>query len=221
MTSAAGETTPGASSGFLITVPFPWSEFDIHPAVRDKNIREVVRSRVRANPELAHQERDLAKALRKLCRTAWQEGVVYCGSLAELIDGEVPLVANITVALVRARDKDGTALSTSPIAIMTSVDEIPKGKRPTDPWRQVVLVDLPEAGPAARTQGIEDIDLPDTARPMRVVMMQTFVAVPGTDEMVAVITGLTPQLELADPMLELFGLITDTFEFLPAAEPAN
>jgi hypothetical protein len=200
--------------GFFLRVPSQWYEFDIHPAVRDDNIRRAVRERVQARPELAPTERELTRALRRMCREAWQDGVVYCGCMAEMIEDEAPLVANLTVALVRARTQQGEALSTDPSVILASMEPIPRGRRPTDLWREVEVVQLPDAGPAARSRGIEDISLPDDPRMARMVMMQTFVPVPGVDDRVAVITGSSPQLELTEPMLEIFHEVTATFRFV-------
>jgi hypothetical protein len=210
-TRPTAATSP--TTGFSLQMPRQWYEFDIHPAVRDDNIRRAVRERVKAHPELADSQADLIKGLRRLCREAWQEGVVYCGCLAQVVENEAPLLANLTVAIVQARGENGEALDTNPGVILNSLTPVARGRRPTDLWREVAAVELPHAGRAARSRGIEDIQMPDDGRMARVVMMQTFVPIPGVPDRVAVITGMSPQLELTEPMLELFDALTGTFAF--------
>jgi hypothetical protein len=199
--------------GIEILLPKAWYEFDIRPEARDDNIRRAVCERIQRVPELADREAELVKALRRLARDAWHGGVIYCGCLAEVRE-ESPLLANLTVAVIRARDERGQILPTDPQAILSALKPVPKGRRPTDMWREAGVVELPGAGYAARSQGIEDIDFPDDSRVARMAMMQTFVPVPGADDRVVAITGSTPQLELVEPMLALFDGITSTFRFL-------
>lgn len=197
-----------------ILVPSSWYEFDIHPATRDRSIRDVVRARVRERPELADKRAELTRTLRKVADEAWNGGVLYFGAMAE-VDEQAPLTASLTVAVVAAESggrPDGGGLG----AIMSALSPVPPGSRPTDPWRRVRLVDLPDAGQAVRTEGIEDVRIPDDDRLARMVMMQTYVPFPGRDPRVAVISAATAQLQLAEPMLELFDGISETFRFLPA-----
>lgn len=205
--------------GVNILVPSFWYEFDIHPATRDDSIRDVVRGRVRERPELAEYRGELTKTLRKLAREAWANGVVYMGAMAEIHDKDVPLLANITIMLTDARDDEsGQLLPNDPGSIMSALSPIPKGRRPTDPWRRVYIADLPNVGPAARGEGVEDVELPEDQRIARMVLMQTFVPFPDGQPKVAVISAASPQLELADSMLDLFDGITSTFSFV-RAEP--
>ena len=205
-----------------ILVPSSWYEFDIHPATRDASIREVVRARVRERPELAEHRADLVRTLRRVADEAWTGGVLYFGAMAE-IDDEVPLTASLTISVLDARDEasGGSLASGGPQGIVSVLKQIPRGSRPTDPWRRVRLVDLPDAGQAARTEGIDDVEIPRDNRSARMVMAQTFVPFPAGDPRVAVISAATPQLSLAEPMLELFDGIASTFRFIRPAESAE
>jgi hypothetical protein len=216
--AAAPEADGGAAAGpdvvqaVHILVPSSWYEFDIHPATRDRSIREVVRERVQERPELADKRAELTKTLRKVADEAWNGGVLYFGAMAE-VDEEAPLTASLTVSVVNAEDGGAGRGGNDLGAIMSALTQIPPGNRPTDPWRRVSLVELPDAGQAVRTEGIEEIEAPDDHRTARMVMMQTFVPFPDRDPRVAVISAATPQLALAEPMLELFDGISETFRF--------
>lgn len=208
----SGPTTTRPVSGVNILVPSSWYEFDIHPATRDQAIREVVRARVQERPELAECRAELVRTLRRVAGEAWDSGVLYFGAMAE-VDDEAPLTASLTISVVDADQNDDQA-SGGLGPIMSALKQIPPGRRPTDPWRRIRLVDLPDAGSAVRSEGIEDVALPDDTRTARMAMAQTFVPFPDGDPRVAVISAATPQLALAEPMLELFDGICATFRFV-------
>lgn len=215
--ASSSAASPGTSPvrGVNILVPSSWYEFDIHPATRDESIREVVRERVRERPELADSRTALIRTLRRVAEEAWHTGVLYFGALAE-VNEEAPLTASLSVSVVEPDDApDGGGHLA---ALMSALKPVAPGRRPTDPWRRVRLVELPDAGSAARSEGIDDIELPNDNRTVRMVLMQTFVPFPGGDPRVAVISGATSQLALAEPMLELFDGITATFRFVRYAE---
>lgn len=213
---------PGQLCGLNILVPSTWYEFDIHPAKVDGSIREVVDARSQERPELSEHKASLVKTLRKVAREAWSSGVVYFGAMAEIVEDE-PMMASVMITVTDTRDDlTGEFAPNEPDAIMTALKPIPKGRRPTDPWREVRVVDLPEVGVAARSEGIEDIEAPNDARILRMVMMQTYVPFPSGDPRIAVISASTPQLALVEPMLELFDGISSTFRFVYAEpEKAN
>lgn len=89
-------------------------------------------------------------------------------------------------------------------------------KKPGDSWRKVTTVDIPGVGPAARTQGVEDIPLPGDGlnRTVRAVLMQTYIPVPGQEGKVALVAGSSQVLDLADSFLDIFDAITSTFRFV-------
>ncbi|HEY5835468.1 hypothetical protein [Streptomyces sp.] len=213
----SGPTATQPVHGVNILVPSSWYEFDIHPATRDQAIRDVVRARVQERPELAESRAELVRTLRRVADEAWNSGVLYFGAMAE-VDDEAPLTASLTVSVVGAHEEDSEGRGgLGPI--MAALKQLPPGRRPTDPWRRVRLVDLPDAGTAARSEGIEDVVLPDDTRTVRMAMAQTFVPFPDGDPRVAVISAATPQLALAEPMLELFDGICATFRFVRQPSP--
>ncbi|MGW5654063.1 hypothetical protein [Streptomyces humi] len=209
---------PGDVIGINVQVPSTWYEFDVHPATVNRSIREVVAARVKQRPELAPHRADLVRTLKKVAREARKGNVVYSGSMCEIVDDE-PMVASLAVSVSAAvNETTGETAATGLDTLMGVLKPIAPGRRPTDPWRRVRLVDLPDAGRAARTEGIEDIEIPDDNRSYRAVMMQTLVPFPGGSPRVAVISASTPQLALAEPMLELFDAITGTFRFVYRAD---
>ncbi|NUP74078.1 MAG: hypothetical protein HOQ07_05425 [Sinomonas sp.] len=204
--------------GFNIQVPSTWYEFDVHPATMNRSIREAVAERVKQRPELARHQADLVRTLKKTAREARRNRVVYSGSMCEIVEGD-PMVASLTVSVPEAvNEATGETAPTGLDTFLEILSPMASGRRPTDPWRRVSVVDLPETGQAARTEGIEDIEIPDDDRSYRAVMMQTFVPFPGDDPKVAVISASTPQLALVEPMLQLFDLITSTFRFVHRAD---
>ncbi|MDI2125808.1 hypothetical protein [Yinghuangia seranimata] len=197
--------------GFSITVPDDWYEFDIHPASRDDNIRRAVNARIREAPELAEHRQALLKALRGVAREAWETGALYCGCMADEFDS-VPLTANLTVSVVSTRSPTGELVDLDPRA-MSAALKSKAARHGGDTWQRVSTVDIEDVGPAARTEGVEDLPVPGTPRKLRSVTMQTFVRMPGVNDYVCVVTATSPRHELQEMFLELFDTVSGTFRF--------
>ena len=228
MTSTSPATSPAAPAvrvmpvergGFTISVPMSWWEFDIHPATREDSIRRLMRQRVRQNPALAEHQGTLSKFLNRAARQAYDSGAVYIGCMAQNF-GTVPVTATVTVSAIGARTPDGQLLPTDAASIVAGLQE-KTAPREGDPWRKVTAIEIPEAGPAARTYGIEDVAEPGGSRAMRVVLMQTFIPVPDRSGRVALVSGSSGVLDLADSFFDIFDAVTSTFRFTPAANPAG
>lgn len=198
--------------GFSLTVPENWWEFDIHPASRDDTIRTLVNERIKATPELAPHRKALVAFLRQAAREAYDSGAVYCGCMAENFDS-VPLLAQVTVSAVGARTPEGELLPTDPALIAASLTE-KVARRETDTWRKVSAVTIPQVGLAARTHGIEDVQVPGDTRTVRVVLMQTFIPFPGDERKVALVSASSPVLDLAESFFDVFDAVTSTFRFV-------
>ncbi|GGV67172.1 hypothetical protein GCM10010277_75580 [Streptomyces longisporoflavus] len=202
-----------ATSGFAISVPESWWEFDIRPEGRESTIRTLVDERVREHPELNPYRADLMSVLRKAAKEAHDSGARYLGCMAENFEG-VPLTATVTVSLVGAMNRQGVALSTDPRAIADSLRTI-KPRREGDAWRTVTTVDIPEVGMAARTVGVEDVPVaPGDTRTLRMALTQTYIPVPGTTEQVIIVSGASPVLDLAEAFHDIFDAVTSTFRFV-------
>ncbi|MFC8129042.1 hypothetical protein [Streptomyces sp. NPDC057302] len=201
-----------ARGGFSIKVPETWWEFDVRPESRDAAIRQMINDRVRQRPELAPYREDFEGFLRKASKDAWQSGALYCGCMAESFGGDTPVTGSVTVSLVGARTANGDVLPTDPDRIVAQLG-VREARREGDAWRKVKTVDIPGVGLAARTYGLEDISVPGDERTLRVVLMQTFIPVPGQEGKVALVSGSSQQLELADAFFDIFDAVTSTFRF--------
>jgi hypothetical protein len=206
MTSQPAAAT-GDVTGFALSVPDSWFEVDVHPDTRNASIQELVSERLRDVPELFEHRATIARALRSAARSAYAAGAVYCGTMVQGLDGAV-LTATVTVTLVDAPD-DKTGVET----IAQQLTAVPRSG-PDATWREVVYAELPEVGRVPRTQGVDDVTMPEGSGWIRTILMQTFVPVPGPKSTrVAVITCSSPILPLADEMLDLFDAVTSTFRF--------
>lgn len=207
------ETVAVERQGFVLKVPDSWWEFDIRPDTRDNSIRTMVNERVRAAPELAEHRSTIEAFLRRQAREAWDSGCAYIGCMADTFGGETPITATMTVSLLKApTQEDGTRLSSAPAEIAKRMREITPGKE-GDPWRRVSTVEIPGVGTVARTEGVEDITPPQHKRSLRVVLTQTFIPMPGGSGQVALVTGSSQLLELADSFFDVFDAVTSTFRF--------
>ncbi|ATL29710.1 hypothetical protein [Streptomyces formicae] len=201
------------ADGMALSVPDSWWEFDIRPEGREATIRALVADRVRGTPELAPYRADLTSMLRKMAKEAHDSGAVYLGCMAENLEA-VPLTATVTVSVIGAKDKQGATLSTDPRAIAESLRTLTP-RREGDSWRTVTTVELPEAGLAARTVGVEDVPVaPGDSRTLRMALTQTYIPVPGTKDQVVLVAGASPVLDLAEAFHDIFDAVTSTFRFV-------
>lgn len=208
------ETLTVERGGFRIKVPETWWEFDVRPESRDDSIRRMVSERVRQRPELEQYRDAYVDFLQKAAADAWKSGAMYCGCMAESFGGDTPITGSVTVSLVGGRNERGEPLSNDP-AVIAGQLAVKEAKRESDSWRKVTTVDIPGVGPAARTHGIEDIEVPGDAlnRTVRAVLMQTYIPVPGQEGKVALVAGSSQVLDLADSFFDIFDAITSTFRF--------
>ncbi|MFF8014135.1 hypothetical protein [Streptomyces sp. NPDC007929] len=208
------ETLTVERGGFRIKVPETWWEFDVRPESRDDSIRRMVSERVRQRPELEQHRGTYVDFLQKAAADAWKSGAMYCGCMAESFGGDTPITGSVTVSLVGGRNERGEPLSNDPSVIAGQL-ATKEAKREGDSWRKVTTVDIPGVGPAARTHGIEDIEVPGDAlnRTVRAVLMQTYIPVPGQEGKVALVAGSSQVLDLADSFFDIFDAITSTFRF--------
>lgn len=198
---------PGEVTGFVLEVPISWFEVDVHPDTRNASIQQLVTQRLREVPELFEHRAGITRALRSAARTAYSSGAVYCGTMVQGVD-EAMITATVTVTLVDAPD-DKNGVET----IAQQLTPIPRSG-PDNTWRDVVYIELPGVGRVPRTQGLEDVTLPEGTGWIRTVLMQTFVPLPGPgNTRVAVITGSSPILPLEEVLLDLFDAVTSTFRF--------
>ncbi len=182
---------------------------------RRASIDALVRERTRGVPELAEKCATISRILRTAASDAAAGGALFCGVMAEAVEG-TGLSAGVTVSVLAAPDGErpagGPPTGVTPGAIMATLSE-KVARSPDDTWTTVTLVDLPQAGQAARSHGVEDITLPDRAGWIRTTTMQTFVPIPQSDQ-VALVACSSPNVVLVDALHDLFDAVTSTFRFV-------
>jgi hypothetical protein len=201
---------PREPLGFSLSVPDSWFEIDLRPATRDASIGTLVDTRVSGVPELREHRTLITRQLRRQARRAAEGGAVYCACMVEPTDeGPVPASLTVTVApgplAGRGDDASFDALLGS-LRRKQAVSE-------DDTWVEVSTVTIPGLGRCARTHGVEDVDLPDQTGSLRVVLMQTFVPVPGRNRVV-IVSASSPVLPLAEGWFDVFDAITGTVRLL-------
>lgn len=210
LSSDVGSAPAGVPVGFAITLPDSWLELDVRPSTRDANIAALVERQVREQPELWEHRGELVKLLRRQARDAWEAGAVYCACFAMAVEGSI-IPGSLTVTVLPPPPAGSAA---DAIAELLTTKE---AREDGDTWMLRSLVNLPDAGRAARAQGVTDVELPGGGW-LRTILMQTFVPVDG--DRILLVAGASPALDLAEPLLELFDTITSTLTLVretPAA----
>lgn len=219
MSGTGGGPRLDTGAGYSLRVPGSWFEVDVRPASRAASAAELVNRRITDLPELRERRADIVRLVRKQAAAAWDAGAVYCAVMAEPVaDGLLPACVTVSFlpgpvdASSEAEDRLSPLMSTLKTRVAT---------REGDSWTEVTTVELPEAGTAARSFGVEDVEDPEggpgLVRSVRVVTMQTYVPLPDVNR-VAVVTCSSPAVEVAPALLDVFDAITGTFRLLRAAD---
>ena len=190
-------------SGFTLRVPDTWVEFDVWRANHTGDLARLVDARLAETPELKPHRGALLKLLRSVAAHAERSGALYCAAMCDASEDSGLLAASV---MIMQNDGPPDPADNTVEAIAAQVHSIaPSG--PGAPWRQVQIVEIP-AGRAVQVKGME----PAVAgRPeSQVVSMITLVPVPGGGGVVSIVL-MSPQVDLAEPMLDLFDAITSTF----------
>lgn len=191
-----------AGMGFTLRLPASWYEFDLWRAARTGDLARAVDARIAEHPQLKPHRGDLVRALRGMAETARSQGAVYCASMLELIGSDLVLANLMVLHTDGPAEPGGTTVETiaSQVPAVAPSTESPE-------WRQVEIVETP-AGRAVRVQGIDRLTA-DGGRSAPVVVMHTLVPVPE-DRGVLDLVLTSPQVELAEPMLDLFDAVSGT-----------
>jgi hypothetical protein len=208
---------PQTPSRFTLRVPSSWFQFDIWRATRSGELTRIVDDHLTRLPNLRPHRRDILKALRGLAEEAERAGAVTC---AAAVEEEGAVLATLAVFVTEGMSEP--ALNTVP-AIAA---QIPATSRP-DPdsdgvgesdWREVRVIDLP-AGEAVQVRSVSTLEGQASSAAVRIVSMETLVPMPGRERVLNVVLT-SPQTRLADDLLDLFGLITETLAWVGTPTPA-
>ena len=202
---------------FQITVPGSWYEIDLHPATRERTIRELVERRVWGNDALWTQRHAIVRLLTQQARAAYDAGAAYCAAFA-IPTEDGPITGAVTVSLVRgpagcpsAEDRAGQLTD-----LFTSVPRA-GGPDEHEPWSTVSVVEIPSVGTCARSYGIDDVTLDGGHDAIRTVFMETVLPVPDSHQVFLVSAG-SPAMVLVEELHDVFDAITSTFRLVRAPE---
>jgi hypothetical protein len=199
-----------APAGFVLRVPESWLEFDIWRATRTGDLARLIDSRIAESPALAPQRGALLKALRQAAGDAERQGAVFCAVMGELVEDAGMLAATAMVFHTEGAPDPADNTVEAIAGQVTAVAPSPGSPH----WRRVEIVEIP-AGRAVRVQGIEAIGA--DGRGIDCVLAQTLIPVPGDSGVlnngVLNIALTSPQVELADAMLNLFDAISSTLDW--------
>lgn len=189
-------------SRFQLRVPESWVELDIWRATHTAEVPRIVDARLADTPELTRYRGPIIKALRDTAREAERHGALYCAGMLDPVEDAGMIAAS---AMVFFTEADADPAENTPERIAAQITATaPRDGVPH--WRHVELVDLP-AGRAVRVQGIEAVDV--GTQPTDCVVMQTLIPVPDETGVLNVVLT-SPQVALADSMLDLFDAISST-----------
>ncbi|GLY00676.1 MULTISPECIES: hypothetical protein [Actinoplanes] len=192
---------------FSIAYPTSWWKVDLHPRVRDAEIRRRLVEGLsdRERTERAELIRDAVRAARTWAAACYEQGALQFHGFFDIIDG-VPLTAVTMILRYVLPEGEELDLSDLMVGFALRNAELVLGKGTAA--NRTELLDLPHAGPAGRFTSIEEVELQDLP-PRRFSVMSTLVPLAGTRE-VLIVTSLTPNLEYAEHFLLLFEQIADT-----------
>lgn len=158
--------------------------------------------RVRDQPELRSARPAIVRLLREFAERAWTAGARYCACFVQPGDDGL-ITGSVTVSIVPL--PPGVAPEAAGAeAVLDALG------REAAPGMVCTVANLPHVGEVARCYGTETLTMGTTQAPA--VTMQTFVPVPGRDQL-ALISGASPVLWLDTALLDLFDAVTGTFRW--------
>ncbi len=190
---------------FSLRVPPSWEEIDLSPRTRDSAARDFVMRRVAEQPALHEHRTEIIRGVRNAARRAQESGALYLAVFTESAD-DTYVPGSVSVTLL-PRPPRGSGAEDPLDSVIEELQEIPRPEG-DGTWRSVTTVDVAGHGGAARTYGIEEVEV-DGWIVLWNVLMRTFVPVP---EGVLLVTCASPALDLSEPLLELFTIVSDTLE---------
>lgn len=195
--------------GFTFRVPESWLEFDVWRATRTGDLARELDSRIAQAPELRPYRGTLLKALRQAAADAERQGAVCCAVMLDPVADDGMLAATLMVF-----QTDGAAdpANNAPEVVAGQVTAVAPVEGQAH-WRRVEIVEIP-AGRAVRVRGVEAAAI--DGRSVDCVVMQTLIPVPQ-DRGVLNMVLTSPQVELAEPMLDLFDAVSSTLTWLTAS----
>jgi hypothetical protein len=193
-----------APGSFTFEVPDGWLDYDL--ANQDLSRQQQELRAAAATPEQREAVDDAMRQARRLLRAARRQGAASAAGMIARDDDGGLLMAFVAVFGVTV--PDGTPLSVADIAPQVARPARADGHGD----RTVTSTILPGVGPVARITGTEVVELTDSTSVV-MVAMHTIVPVPGQPGSYLVVTGMSPNLPLAEALYDVFDAITGTLRF--------
>jgi hypothetical protein len=200
-------------SAFQLRVPESWLEFDIWRATRTGDLARMVDARIAETPQLRRYRGALLKALRQAAEEAERSGALYCAAMSEMVEDSGMLAA---IGMVFKTDGAPEPADNTAETIAGQVSAVAQ-REGTAEWRRVEVVEIP-AGRAVRVYGIDAVDF--GSQTVDCVVMQTLIPFPDGSAVLN-IALTSPQVELTEPMLDLFDAISSTLSWTFAENGAD
>lgn len=198
-------TVVHAPGSFTFQVPDGWLDYDLAKQDFSKQQREM--RALATTPEQRRAVDDAMRQARRLLRSARQQGAAAAAGLIAS-DGD----GGLLMAFV------GVFGVTVPAGMEPSLADIAQQlSRPAriDGYgdRTVGSATIPDVGSVARITGTEIVELTETTSAV-MVAMHTVIPIPAQPGSYLVVTGMSPNLPLAEALHDVFDAITGTFRFV-------
>ncbi|GAA1610270.1 hypothetical protein [Actinoplanes couchii] len=192
---------------FAIAYPQSWWSVNLHPSVRDAEIRKRLLHGLSGPEQAQHADaiRDAVRAARKWAAACHDQGALQFYGFFDLVDG-IPLTALTMVLRYVVPEDEEVDLGDLMVGFAMHNAGTPLGKGTAA--NRTEILDLPNAGPAGRFTAIHEVEIEGIGT-TRFSVMNTIVPLAGTREML-IVTSVTPNVDFADPFLALFEQIADT-----------
>lgn len=190
---------------FTLRIPDHWIDYDL--GNQDFNRQQAELRAQATTPQARAAIDDLFRQVRRLVRSARKQGAISAYGLITRDETEGLLMAFVSV--FAAVVPDGVEPSLTDLAAQLTRPAGSEGYG----GRTVTSVELPGIGTVARITGTEVVELTEDVSAV-MLAMHTIIPLPGQPGTSLVVTGVSPNLPLAEAMFDLFDAITGTFRFV-------
>jgi hypothetical protein len=197
---------PDRPQHFGVVVPESWAIFDLAHLQLAEARREAM-AQASSKEQRLTIDQMFAEA-KRVTRSARRAGAIWGAATATVFDDGL-FVAHAMVFAVTGRP--GADFTTPLLSEALAGERSPTGLGDL-PAREVGPVELRDGIRGTRVTGVEDVQVVK-GKPVRVLASHTFVPVPGTTDEYLLLTGISPNLDYGEAVLDLFDAIASTFTF--------
>lgn len=190
--------------------PEGWSQIMLDPDSRESQIAAMLEP---LSHIVAHWDNvypTLRRYLIRVYEESWLSGVCYAITTSGSRGGLSKIMATFMVSVLPSANPLGDCEEELESIIETMTNE--KESLPAGDELSLSVTRIGELGPAIQVSSIEAIHNSDGNVMGRMAMLRTFI--PYKDKVVLT-TGITPQIEIADTLFELFTQISSTMKIKP------